>query len=208
MIVISIINTSSIHTSGEFFDLVWKLFWQQVEACSAVIVVSLTAFRSFFIAKNRKLDNTKAEFGIFQRFQSWLSSKKKSGSDVQHASPSPLANQSPPHLTLGTSFRSNQEKALLDSRVQPPSEIASLSHLENPESDSQEDSSHLQGLATQTGSTNTSAIKDSKTCDKDSKTCEYQPRASSQDTGRGHWWQKDIISGFSLSRSEVPDSEV
>ncbi|KAM0795877.1 hypothetical protein BDR22DRAFT_893718 [Usnea florida] len=201
MIVISIINTSSIHTSGDFFDLVWKLFWQQVEACSAVIVVSLTAFRSIFIAKKRELNNTKAKFGIFQRFESWFSSRKKSGGDIQHASPSPLANQAPPHLTLGTSFRSNQEKALLNSRVQPPSEIASLSHLENRESDSQEDSSHLEGLATQIGSTNTSAIKYSETC-------EYQPRSSSQETGRGHWWQKGMISGVSLSRSKGPDSEV
>ena len=200
MIVIALIYISRIRTSVDSFNLVWILFWQQAGACAAVVMVSITAFRSIFISNKRKADKTKAEPGIFQRFQMWLSPKKQSGGDVQHLSPSPPANQAPPHLTLGASFQSKQQKALLDSRVQPPSKSASLSHLEHPERDSQE-SNHLGSLGTQTGSTHTSAIKDSETC-------EYQPGESSQGTGRGHWWQMGIISGFSLSRSKGPDSEV
>ena len=201
MIVIALIYISRIRTSVDSFNLVWILFWQQAGACAAVIMVSITAFRSIFISNKRKADKTKAEPGIFQRFQMWFSPKKQSRGDLQPLSPSPPANQAPPHLTLGTSFRSNQRKAILDSRVQPPSKSASFPHLEHPQRDSQEESSHLGRLETQTGSTHTSAIKDSETC-------EYQPRASSQGTGRGHWWQMGIISGFSLSRSKSLDSEV
>ena len=201
MIVVALVYTSRVRTSVDSFNLVWILFWQQVGACAAVITVSLTAFRSIFISNKRKPDKTKTKPGIFQRFQIFLSPKKQSGGDVQHLSPSPPANEAPPHLTLGTSFRSNQQKGLLDSRLQPPSESASGSHFEDPESDSQEESNHLGVPGAQTRSTDTSTITDSQTC-------EYQPGSSSQGSGRGHWWQKGIISGFSLSRSKGPDSEV
>ena len=201
MILIAIIYTSRIRTSVDSFNLVWKLFWQQVGACAAVIMVSLTAFRSIFVSNKRKVDHTKAKPGVFHRFQIWLSSKKQSGGDVQHLSPFPPANQAPPHLTLGTSFRSNQQKGLSDSRLQPPYESASKSHFEETESDSQEESNHLGVPGTQTRSTDTSAITDLETC-------EYQPGGNSQGSGRGHWWQRGIISGFSLSRSKGPDSEV
>ena len=206
MIVIAIINTSHVHLSGDSADLVWNLFWQHVEACTAVIVVSLTAFRSIFIYNKRKPNKTKAKPGISQRFQIWLSLKKRSGADVQHLSPSPPVNQAPPHLTLGSSFRSNQQKALSDTRAQPPYESASLSHIGNLHEDAQ----HLGVLGTHIDCTDTSAVTDSETC-------EHQPGNealswnSSQGTGqerRGHWWQVGIISGFTLSGSKGLDSEV
>ena len=210
MIVIALIYTSRIRTSVDSFNLVWKLFWQQVGACAAVIMVSLTAFRSIFVSNKRKVDHTKAKPGFLQRFQIWLSSKRGSEDDIQHLSPSIPANQIPPHVTLGTSFRSNQQKGLLDSRVQPPSESASSSHFENPESELQEEPIHLAVLGTQIGSNDTSAVADPESS-------EYQTGkealsvSSTQGTGRerhGHWWQMGILSAFSLSRSKGPDSEV
>ena len=202
MIVIALIYTSRIRTSVSSFNLVWKLFWQQVGACAAVIMVSLTAFRSIFVSNKRKVDHTKAKTGVFQRFQIWLSSKRGFEDDIQHLSPSTPAKQTPPHLTLGTSFRSNQQKDLLDSRLQPPSENASSSHFQDPESGLQEEPMHLGVLGTQTGSTDTSAVTDPESC-------EYQTGkealsvSSAQGTGwdrRGHWWQMGILSAFSLPR--------
>ena len=210
MIIMSLIYTSRIRTSVDSLNLVWILFWQEAGACAAVIMVSMTAFRSIFISNKRKPDKIKAEPGIFQRFQIWLPPKKRSGGDIQDLSPSPPANQAPPHLTLGTSFRSNQQKALPDSRAQPPSESASLPHLGDPESDLHEDAQHLGVLGTHIECNDTSAVTDSEHC-------EHQPGKealslnSSQGTGqerRGHWWQMGIISGFTLSGSKGLDSEV
>ncbi len=46
--------TASIRVSGlKFrgtFDVVWLFLWQQIEACVAVTMLSLTAFRSAFVA--------------------------------------------------------------------------------------------------------------------------------------------------------------
>ncbi|MCJ1476804.1 hypothetical protein MMC13_005473 [Lambiella insularis] len=38
--------------SGESFDGGWQVFWQQVEACIAVTVISFTSFRSLFVGSN------------------------------------------------------------------------------------------------------------------------------------------------------------
>ena len=46
--------TASVRVSGlsfhGSFDEVWLYFWQQIEACLAVIMISLTAFRSVFVS--------------------------------------------------------------------------------------------------------------------------------------------------------------
>ena len=49
MIVIAIVRLSGLRTQGATLDLVWKRFWQQVEGCVAVLMVSLTACYAFFM---------------------------------------------------------------------------------------------------------------------------------------------------------------
>ena len=50
MIITAIVRISAIRSSkGSSVDIVWELFWQMVEACIAVTMVSLSVFRSFFV---------------------------------------------------------------------------------------------------------------------------------------------------------------
>lgn len=50
MIITAIVQISGIHTPAKNFDATWGIFWQFMEACIAVIMVSLTTFRSLFVA--------------------------------------------------------------------------------------------------------------------------------------------------------------
>ena len=50
MVIISLIGISRIRTSTDAVDVTWENFWQMVEACIAVIMVSLNAFRTLFMA--------------------------------------------------------------------------------------------------------------------------------------------------------------
>lgn len=46
MIIIAIVRISGLRIEKAILDIVWELFWQQAEAAVAVIMVSITAFRS------------------------------------------------------------------------------------------------------------------------------------------------------------------
>ena len=46
MIIIAIVRISGLRMETTVLDVVWELFWQQAEAAVAVIMVSITAFRS------------------------------------------------------------------------------------------------------------------------------------------------------------------
>lgn len=48
MIVMAITRLSGLHYRGSF-DNIWIFLWQQIEACIAVTMLSLTAFRSIFV---------------------------------------------------------------------------------------------------------------------------------------------------------------
>ena len=50
MIITAIVQISGIHAPTNTIDVTWEIFWQLMEACIAVIMVSLTAFRSLFVA--------------------------------------------------------------------------------------------------------------------------------------------------------------
>ena len=74
MIMVAIIKVAGLRISGSSFDLVWNLFWQQVEASVAVITVSFTAFRSILVARKSRSDKKKSSssypkslFRIFRR---------------------------------------------------------------------------------------------------------------------------------------------
>ena len=58
MIIMAIIRVSGIRYRGEF-DNTWIFMWQQVEACTAVAMLSLTAFRNIFIAPKPGVNNNK-----------------------------------------------------------------------------------------------------------------------------------------------------
>ena len=47
-------------TSGQSFDVVWQVFWNQVEASVAVTVISFTSFRSLFVASSPPSKNKRS----------------------------------------------------------------------------------------------------------------------------------------------------
>ena len=48
MIIMAITRLSGLQYRGKY-DSTWVFLWQQIEACTAVTILSLTAFRSFFV---------------------------------------------------------------------------------------------------------------------------------------------------------------
>ena len=55
MIIVTIIRVSGLHDRhAKAIDVVWEFHWQWVEACVAITMVSLTAFRSFFVQHNSR----------------------------------------------------------------------------------------------------------------------------------------------------------
>ena len=210
MIIVAIIKASGIRTSVDSFDLVWELFWQQVEACTAVLMVSFTAFRSTFISNKPKADKSDVRPNVIRRFQCWLTSNKASGRGVQHLSPSTQAEQIPPHVTLGTRFQSIQHIGLLRSQVQPMSQTASSPYSQNPELGLQEEPEDSETFATRDDGVNSFAVTDSGSCEHQSmeSPLSFTSSQGREQKSRGHWWQIGILSNFTLSRSRGHDSEV
>ena len=54
MMIIAIVRISGLRIEKAILDIVWELFWQQTEAAVAVIMVSITAFRSLLGIKANK----------------------------------------------------------------------------------------------------------------------------------------------------------
>lgn len=54
MCVVALIRVSGL-TLANYLDETWMIFWQQMEACVAVMLVSVTAFRSFFVSKESRV---------------------------------------------------------------------------------------------------------------------------------------------------------
>ena len=69
MTMIAIIRISVIR-GPKSLDIVWGDFWNQTEACTALIIVSFSAFRSFFVAR----ESREREAQNRQRF--WYMNKK------------------------------------------------------------------------------------------------------------------------------------
>lgn len=53
MVILAIVRISRFRSPDATIDFTWDIFWQFAEACVAVTMVSLTAFRSLFIATQR-----------------------------------------------------------------------------------------------------------------------------------------------------------
>lgn len=59
MIVVSLVRFSGTHTHANILQS-WEYFWLEVEACVAVYMVSLCAFRSFFVSDAKRARLRKA----------------------------------------------------------------------------------------------------------------------------------------------------
>ena len=108
MIILAIIKASGLKTSADSFALVWEIFWQQVEASVAVLMVSFTAFRSVFVSNasgvKRKRSYSSAK-GLLRIF------RKRSTSNPDADSSSPKLEMGTP-LTLGTEFQQARKMGL------------------------------------------------------------------------------------------------
>ncbi|KAI9792801.1 MAG: hypothetical protein M1816_001533 [Peltula sp. TS41687] len=89
MVITAIVRISALrhttHALGaaiDAIDVTWKLFWQQVEACIAVLMVSFTAFRSIFMAESSKNRDKEAKPWYSTR-QRILRLRRKAASDEQ-----------------------------------------------------------------------------------------------------------------------------
>ena len=68
MIVIAVVRIGGLRIDAKV-DIVWEVFWQQVECCIAISMVSFTAFRSFFVYDGPRRDG--------QKVRQWYSSPKR-----------------------------------------------------------------------------------------------------------------------------------
>lgn len=93
MIIIAIVRVSSLRALSRNIDVQWLVFWQQLEACVAVIVVSITAFRSLLGIKASKQRQKKA------RFQYWYQER--------------VHNQNPAYEELGPDYSSSAPGTIL-----------------------------------------------------------------------------------------------
>ncbi|KAL9594312.1 MAG: hypothetical protein Q9219_007106 [cf. Caloplaca sp. 3 TL-2023] len=59
MIIMAIVRVSGIRYRG-VLDLTWTFMWQHIEACVAIAMLSLTAFRSVFVASKPNANNNRA----------------------------------------------------------------------------------------------------------------------------------------------------
>lgn len=70
MIILAIIRISKIRADKETADIIWVIFWQQIEASTAVIMISLSAFRTFFVARESRLRHDR------NRHRQWYMDRK------------------------------------------------------------------------------------------------------------------------------------
>ena len=54
MAIVAVTRMSAIKLENDSVDIVWLCFWQQQECSVAVIMISVSAFRSFFLKKSSK----------------------------------------------------------------------------------------------------------------------------------------------------------
>ena len=72
MIIIAIIRISRVHAAD--FEI-WASFWQQFEGCIAVLMLSLTAFRTVFVQKKQSSSDQQKPSQSYLRRRLFSSSK-------------------------------------------------------------------------------------------------------------------------------------
>ena len=93
MVIVTIVRVSGLR-NGSNLDPVWDFYWQVVESSIAIIMVSLTAFRSFFVQERIRRSQPKKSWyhGVKQ---AWSSRSTGASEDSAHELP-PIARG---HLT-------------------------------------------------------------------------------------------------------------
>ena len=88
MAIVSITKMSGINVDTTL-DTPWLIYWQQIETCIAVIMCSLTAFRSVFISDDSK-NNTRPPRVSYSSTAGKLQSRRSQGQqkDQVHGLPS------------------------------------------------------------------------------------------------------------------------
>jgi len=80
MIIVAITRAAGLHYRG-VFDSFWIYLFQQVESCAAVTIISLTAFRSVFVANESAKKNLNPWQASIPKI---LRKHRKLGSQDQH----------------------------------------------------------------------------------------------------------------------------
>ncbi|KAL8942143.1 MAG: hypothetical protein Q9216_001828 [Gyalolechia sp. 2 TL-2023] len=202
MIIIAIIKASGIRTSVDSFDLVWELFWQQMEACTAVVMVSFTAFRSVFISNKQRAEKRTSPLNIVHRIKSLLSNRKSSGDDGRRLAPSSPTEGTPPHLTLGAPFQSAQRKELWDSDGGTTSQGSGITYSHDLETGVRE--KNMGSVSSGLWDSRSESTKPSGEGLSEHSQLEKFSRSAHRSSGKadsGHWWQIGLISNFMPSRS-------
>jgi hypothetical protein len=78
MVIVTLVRVSGLR-NGSNLDPVWAFYWQVVESCIAIIMVSLTAFRSFFV-QERSRRTPLPHKSWYQGVKAFLSSKSSAES--------------------------------------------------------------------------------------------------------------------------------
>lgn len=105
MIIVAIIRVSGLHYHGTI-DNTWIFLWQQVESCVAVTMLSLTAFRSVFVAGRSGGNNARGWVPSTGRL---LGRYKRSAPDAQRLD----------DLTIPSATLTGKGRALSRTRVTP-----------------------------------------------------------------------------------------
>ncbi len=93
MVIVTIVRVSGLR-NGSNLDPVWDFYWQVVESSIAIIMVSLTAFRSFFVQE--RIRRSRAKRSWYHGVKQMLSSRSAGVSEESARELPPIARG---HLT-------------------------------------------------------------------------------------------------------------
>ena len=99
MVIVACIRFSSIHARGSSI-LTWEYFWLEIEACVAVCMVSLTAFRSVFASDAASFNRGKASPWYSSTVARLRRSKKAEDHDLEKLPAIPPATLSGMRISI------------------------------------------------------------------------------------------------------------
>ena len=83
--ILGVAAFAGVHLRGKEVDIVWLAFWQHQECCVAVIMVSITAFRSFIINKERRKENNPRYTSTYWKRKMHLAGKSADSDDTAYS---------------------------------------------------------------------------------------------------------------------------